>query len=204
MGLFCLLWITLFYLFWRSINAEDTVSGELWAFICGSIVAIVHFYFGRLIDPGGFGFHRWLSGAIDIVSLPVVLPLIISFIIFKAGLFKGTANIVNFSLVWLVPGTIIKAISWSSLNDPLLLVVVPILWAAIAVGVPFFIAIIQDSRSYVIVLAILAILIIPLAAASSYWALYTHRSLLGVLFFLAATAPMLVSVTILYLQSRER
>jgi hypothetical protein len=103
-------------------------------------------------------------------------------------------NFANFALLWLIPGAAIRALGWISLGNPMLLVLVPILWTAIAVGVSFFITLIQTGRILLIIPASLGVLFIPFAAASSYWAFYCQKTTMGYLFLFAAAAPMLVSI----------
>ena len=195
MMLFCFLWVLLFYLLRRS-TEENISSGGVWALLLGSIIALVQFFLGDLIAPGGFGFSRWLSGLVDIVAVPALIPLFIYFLIANFKIISGTANFTNFALLWLIPGAGIRAVSWSSLSDPILLVLVPILWTAIAVGIPFFISLILESKRWVAFPASLAMLCLPLAAASSYWAFYTQKTLMGALFLAASVSPMLLSTVL--------
>ena len=205
MSLFCFLWIPLFYFFWRSLAGNDTSAGEGWALLGGILIALIQLFLGPFVEPGGFGFYRWLSACIDIVVLPAVLPFLAYFLLKKSGIIKEAVNPAGFTLLWLIPGAVIRSLFWSSLNDPILLIIVPILWAAIAVGAPFFIKLIQkNSRTFVIVLSSLGILVVPSAAASSYWAFFSHKTYLGFLFLFAATAPMLVSVAFSFLNPAGR
>jgi len=196
MTLFCFLWMPLFYLFWRSITGTSVAAGGVLALLAGSVVALVQFFMGSMVEPGGFGLSRWASGCVDIVVLPVVAPLLVYLVLYTLKITTGTADFSNFALLWLVPGAAIRVLSWSSQHDPILLVLVPILWTSIAVGIPFFITIIQNSRAFAIIAASLAILAILFASASSYWAFYSQKTLMGSLFLLAAATPMLVSVVL--------
>ena len=203
MSLFCFLWIPLFYLFWRSITGQNAAVGGVWALLLGCITALVQFFLDPLVEPGGFGFSRWLSVCADIVVLPALAPILVYLILVGLKIITGTADFANFSLIWLVPGAAVRALGWSSHQDPLLLVLVPFLWTAIAVGVPFFINLIEDNPPSVIVLASLAILYIPVAAASSYWAFFSQRVILGSVFLFLAAAPMLVSVFMSFFKTGE-
>jgi len=203
MSLFCLLWIPLFYLFWRSVTGNNTTAGGVWAILVGSIVAMIQFFLGNLVDPGGFGLSRWISGCIDIVTLPALAPIIIYFFLITFKFISGEPDFANFTLLWLIPSAAIRALSWSSLRDPILLVLVPVLWTAIAVGISFFINIIQRGRIFVIIPALLVILIIPFAAACSYWAFFAQKTYLGLLFLFAAVAPMLVSVILAFVRAQD-
>ena len=196
MNLFCLLWLPLFYFFWRSVSENNSFAGGVWALILGIIAALLQFFLSPVVVPGGFGLSRWMSGFMDIVALPVLVPILIHFILIGFKIISGSADFANFALVWLIPVSAIRALGWSSQSDPIHLVLVPILWTSIAAGIPFFIALILNSRKWVIVPASLAILIIPFAATSSYWAFFSQKTLYGFLFLLAAAAPMMVSIII--------
>jgi hypothetical protein len=196
MALFCLFWMPLFYILWRAVTGCNISAGGVWALLAGSIIALARFFLGALVVPGGFGLSRWVSACIDIVMLPALAPILVYFFLVCFRIISGTADFANFALLWLIPVAAMRALGWSSLNDPILLVLVPILWTAIAVGVPFFIGLIQNGRIYVIIPSFLAILVILFAAASSYWAFYVQRSSVGFAFLLAAVVPMLISLVL--------
>ena len=184
---------------------ESTVSGWVWALFAGSIVALFQFLNGPLVAPGGFGFSRWASGFVDIVALPVLVPLFLYLLLFCLKFLSGNVDFAGFALVWIIPGAIVRSLTWGYIQrDFILLVVVPVLWTAIAVGISFFIKLIPGSRPVVIVLSCLAILSIPFSAATSYWAFFSQRTIMGVLFFAAAVAPMLVSVCISFIRTGDR
>ena len=200
MTIFCFLFLPIIYLFQRSLKDSNS-SGGVWALLLGSTIALIKFFTGDFIHAGGFGFSRFLSAFIDIVSLPALFPIIIFLILINFKLIQGNIDFANFSLLWLIPEAAIRAISWSSLSDPILLVYVPILWAAIAIGISFFINLIQISKIWVIILLSLGILFIPFAASASYWAFYSQQTLMGFLLLLAASTPMFVSLVLSFLRS---
>ncbi|MCL2721597.1 MAG: hypothetical protein FWD47_09710 [Treponema sp.] len=196
MSFFCLLWIPLFYLLRRSLVGGGS-SGGVWALLLGSITAIIQFFLGDLVNPGGFGFSRWLFGFIDIVSLTVLIPVIICFLMLLFRGFSGDADFANFALLWLIPVGALRALSWSSLNDPILLILVPLLWAALAVGISFFINWMTESfRWYIAIVSILCILILPLAAATSYWAFFSHQTFLGFVLLIVTFIPLVISLVL--------
>ena len=203
MSLYCLLWMPVFYLFWRSVTENKSSAGGVWALIIGSIVALIQFFLGALLDPLGFGFSRWMSGFVDLVSLPALAPILVYFILVCLKFVQGAFEFTNFALLWLIPGAAIRAVSWSAQSDPILLVLVPFLWTAVAVGVSFFLTIILKSRVFVIVVSSLAILVIPFAAASSYWAFYSQKSMEGSLFLTIAAAPMIVSMVLSFIRAEN-
>jgi len=191
----------MFYIFWRSVTGRTASAGGVWAILVGSIVAMIQFFLGDLIEPGGFGFSRWVSGCIDIIVLPAVAPILVYFFLIAFKFVSGEADFANFALLWLIPVAGIRALSWSSAGNPLLLALAPVLWTAIAVGIPFFITIIMNSRLLIIIPASLVIIIIPLAASCSYWAFYAQKTYLGLLFLFVAVVPMLVSVILSFIRA---
>jgi hypothetical protein len=201
MTIFCLLWVPLFYLFRRSVSGGSG-SGSVWALLLGSITAIIQFFLGYLTSPGGFGFSRWLFGFIDIISLPVLTPIIIYAVLLMVRGLSGDADFANFALLWIIPVAALRAINWSSRNDPLLLAAAPLLWTALAVGVSFFIELIADnSRIFITIPSVLCILILPTAAAGAYWAFFSQRLLYGFLMFLIVLIPAVISLLRDFLRS---
>jgi hypothetical protein len=201
MSFFCLLWMPLFYLFRRSVFSGESGAGGVWALLLGRVTAVFQFFLGALVGPGGFGFSRWISGFVDIVSLPVLIPLIVYllFVIFR--IFAGTADFTNFTLLWLIPAGALRAVGWGSLNDPILLTLVPLLWTAIAVGIPFFINIMINGRPPVIVSAVFAILAVPVLAATSYWAFFFQKTGLGFLLFFITLIPAGFSIILSHIKN---
>jgi hypothetical protein len=193
-SLFCFLWIPLFYLFWRSIPAPGMEnSGGVWALILGSVAALVRFLLGPFISPGAFGFSRWLSACVDIVALPAALPLLACALLVRLRMFAGAVNYAGFALLWLIPGAAMRALSWSALKDPSLLMLVPTLWTAIAVGVSFFITMAGRSRGRLLILPALGMAALPFLGATVYWAFFSQRNRLGILLFVPTLIPMAVS-----------
>jgi len=195
MSFFCLLWVPLFYLLRRSFTGTGS-AGSVWALLLGSITAIIQFFLGNLVSPGGFGLSRWLFGFIDIVSLPVLVPLLLYFIMLLFRGLSGEIDFVNFALLWLIPIGALRALSWSAEHNPILLVAVPLLWTSLAVGIPFFISwMTRKFRWYTVLISVICILLLPLIAASSYWAFFSQQTLLGFLLFFAANIPLALSLT---------
>jgi hypothetical protein len=185
----------LFYLFWRTIAKEKSSSGGVWALLLGSIVALIQFFLGNLVNVGGFGLSRWVSACIDIITLPAVLPLLVYLVLIQTRTLSGTIDFTNFAMLWLIPGAAIRAVSWSAGNDPALLVLAPLLWTAIAVGVPFFInLLLRFFRLYVIIPCGLCILVLPFTAATSWWAFSSQNFSYGLLFLFISFIPLIISM----------
>jgi hypothetical protein len=189
MSVFCLLWVPFFFLLRRTFTGGG--GGGVWALILGSITALLQFFMGFFLKPGGFGFSRWLFGFIEIVSVPVLIPIILYAILnFFRGL-SGSADFADFALLWLIPIGALRAIGWSPTNDVILLVSVPLLWTALAVGIPFFINWTANNfRWYTVIISILCILILPLTAASAYWAFFSQQTWIGFLLLFVTHIPL--------------
>ena len=203
MSLFCLLWLPCFYLFWRAISGSRVFSGGVWALLAGSIVAMVQFFSGSFIEPEGFGLPRWINGFVDIITLPALLPFLVYLLLMAIRVIKGNFDFVCFSLLWLIPGGAIRAVSWSAQSDPVHVVLAPILWTSIAVGIPFFIGLFHYRRVLIIIAACLGVLIVPFAATCSYWAFYAQKTLWGFLFLAVAVAPMLVNTILSFIRAEK-
>ena len=173
MSLFWLLWTPLFYLFKRSLSPASEAGG-VWALLLGSVVALAQFFLGAFVNPGGFGLSRWVSGCIDIVTLPAVLPLLVYLLLIGLRIISDAPDFTPgahtaFALLWLIPTGALRAVSWSAQGDPILLVLVPLLWTAIAVGVPFFVSLILDRPPFwLLIPSALAALVLPFLAATVY------------------------------------
>jgi hypothetical protein len=204
MSLFCLLWIPLFYLFRHSLSPDNPPSGGVWALLLGSIAALVQFFLGNLVNPGGFGLSRWVSACVDIIALPAVLPLLVYLVFIVFRVLSGPFDFANFALLWLIPGAAIRALSWSAGRDPTLLVLAPLLWAAIALGIPFFIEkMFRSSRWYALGSLGLGILAQPLTAAAAWWAFYSQKFSFGVFLFVLAILPMMISLVLSFVRAGE-
>jgi hypothetical protein len=185
----------LFYLFRRSLTGGEGGAGSVLALLLGSIAAIFHFFLGSLVNPGGFGLSRWISGFVDIVSLPAFAPLIVCLLCTLFRVFAGAPDFVNFTLLWFIPAAALRTLIWNSQNDPILLILVPLLWTAIALGIPFFIDMINVRRRLLVIIpAALAILAIPVLAATVYWAFFSQKTVLGFCLFFITLAPMGLSI----------
>ena len=173
------------------------------ALIAGSVVAMLQFLLGSIIDPVGFEVSRWLSAFVDIIAMPVLVPLLLYLLLSVNRLFDESIDFVGFSLLWLIPSGAVRALSWSVQGDPVHLVLVPILWTSIAVGIPFLVSFVKSGQILLIIPAFIGALSIPFAATFAYWAFFAQKTLIGYLFLAAAAAPMLAA-TVLYTIRLER
>jgi hypothetical protein len=65
----------------------------------------------------------------------------------------------------------------------------------LAVGISFFINwMVRRTRWYVIIISILCIIILPLIAASAYWAFFSQQTFLGFILFFVTIIPLCFSL----------
>ncbi|MCL2184653.1 MAG: hypothetical protein FWB86_02195 [Treponema sp.] len=193
MSIFCLLWVPFFYLFRRSFSHNG--GSGVWALILGSITAIIQFFLGYIISPGGFGFSRFLFGFVDLVSVPVLIPCLIYLIILIYQKFSKSIDFANFALLWLIPVGALRAISWGSTNDPIFLIMTPLLWVAVSMGISFFINLmISKFRWYTVIVSIICILILPALSCIIYWAFFSQQTMMGFGLLIAIHIPLGLSL----------
>ena len=203
MTLFCFLWTPLFYLFWRSLNDQSALEGGTWALLLGTIIAFFRFFLGTFVDQGGFGFERWVSACIDVVALPVALPYIVCVVFAIFRIISAQSNFTNYAFLWLIPVAAVRTLGWSSQNNPILLMGVPVLWTAIALGMGIFIRFVQNGWGLALIPAILGACALPLVGATAYWALFGQRYLLGMGLLGLCCIPMIVSIVTSFFESRK-
>ena len=203
MTLFCFLWTPLFYLFWRSLNDESALEGGTWALLLGTIIAFFRFFLGSFVNPGGFGLARWVSACVDIVALPVALPFIVCVIFAVFRIISPQANFTNYAFLWLIPVAAVRALGWSSQNNPILLMGVPVLWTAVAAGMGFFIHFVQNGWGLAVIPGIAGAIILPFVAATAYWALFAQYTLLGIILLTLCLIPMGISAVLAFFDSKR-
>jgi hypothetical protein len=126
----------------------------------------------------------------------VLLPLFIDALFMMLRIFRGEADFANFALLWLIPGGAIRAVGWSAGNNPILLVLVPLLWTALACGIPLFIDFMAKGRIFVIIPSALGIIVLPLLAATVYWAFFAQQEFLGAVLLPVALIPTVISLIV--------
>ena len=193
----------MFYLFWRSLNDESSLEGGTWALLMGMIIAFFRFFLGSFVNAGGFGLSRWVSACIDVVALPVALPFIICVVFALLRIISPQANFTNYAFLWLIPVAAVRTLGWSSQNNPILLMAVPVLWTAIAAGMGLFIRIAQNGWGIAVVPAILGAVALPLVGATAYWALFSQHSFLGMVLLFLCLVPMVITIVLSVLGSQR-
>jgi dolichol kinase len=199
MVVFCFLFIPALYLLYRNLsNAHSfNVGAIITALVLGSIVALLQFFnLPFIANPGLYGFKRWLSGFVDVVALPAILPLLLYFI---AGIVKRPSHdkmqgcdMASFALLFLIPGGCFRAVSWGVERYAYRLVLVPFLWGLIALAIPFYLKCLAQGNSRKKMLAVLAMPFLTCLAVTSWWLFFAQEALWGWLCLLTALACYLV------------
>jgi len=194
MGFFCLLWVPLAYVL-RRVLAAGSGTGGIWAIIFGSAAVILRFFAGPLVDPEAFGFYRWLSAFVDIVSIPVLAPIVLYLLFVEMQVIPQKTDYIGFTLLWLVPMSAFRVTHWISPPSPIMLVLVPVLWTALAVGIPALFACARRRDGWVgMAPFVLCMAILPFSAATSWWAFFSHQPLTGLVFLGISVTPALVAL----------
>ncbi|MDR2743313.1 MAG: hypothetical protein LBB98_14350 [Treponema sp.] len=197
MNLFCLLWTPLFYFFWVSLSPPETQdSGGIWALLLGSAFALVRFITGPWISPGTFGFSRWLSALVDAAGLPALIPFLFFLLFVALKIIPSPEDPAGFALLWLIPQGIFRSLIREGRHDPVFLALVPVLWTALALGMPFFVRFIPGrNRRLRKIFAVLGMTVLPPAAATCYWAFFCQKPLWGWFLLALTLMPLVFSVS---------
>jgi hypothetical protein len=159
-------------------------------------VVFFHSLTGDYVSPGGFGLTRWMSGFVDLIVLPVLFPFAVSLLLARLRVFPPRIDHTGAILLWLIPTAISRSVEWNSY--PVFMVLVPLLWTALAVGIPFFTNLmVKHSRKYIIpILLAPCLLALPFAAATCWWAFYCQLTLPGFVFLGVSLLPALISLIV--------
>ncbi|MDR3325083.1 MAG: hypothetical protein LBS82_03725 [Spirochaetaceae bacterium] len=206
MLVFFILWLPIFFGFWKEIRPKPVCSDARAAFlenICaiatGTAYAVVRFVQADFVQAGGFGLSRYLSACVDYAALPVVLPLVVCAAfhrIQKQFFHRGwTPDWTGFILLSLTPVALVCAVRWGSEKNPLLLVLTPLLWTALAVAVhPLLRFIAKGPSTPRLVVGVAGIVPLPFLASAAWWQFFIQRNLvaLGLLAVLVVPAVLVV------------
>jgi hypothetical protein len=194
MSFFCLLWIPLFYFFRRSLSPGKNGKGG-WALLLGCAAILVRYFTGPFVAPSGFGLSCWLGGFTEMVSLPVLIPVVVCILLTVLRVFPSDVDIGGFTFLWLIPLAFYCSVDSSLPYSPLMLVLVPLLWTTQILGVSFFIdCMLKYRRWFIIIPSILSAIALPLIASSAWWAFYSQQTQIGCLFLFVSIIPALVSL----------
>jgi hypothetical protein len=195
MILFCLFWTPLVLLLRFSLNAKSGgKAGGVPALVLGSAVSILHHFFYPPISAAGFGLSLWLYVLINVVVIPVLLPFLVFVFLSVPGFFKGGADPALFVLFSLVPAGITRAAGWNVRHDPLYLVLIPLLWTALALGIAFFARLVRKKFFPRIILLLPAMLLMPLVAAGCFWAFYRQAPASGFILLSVLLIPAVIAL----------
>ena len=195
MSLFCVFWAPVVLFLWVSLNSENGGnSGGIPALVLGSLVSALHYLFYPPVNAAGFDFSLWLFALINIVLIPVAPPLLVFALLSVPGFFKGKRDPAGFVLFWLIPSGIVRAFGWSARNSPLYLILIPLLWTTLALGVSFFARLVRESFFPRIIFLLAGIFLMPLAAAAIFWAFYRQMAVAGFILLAVFSIPSIIAL----------
>jgi hypothetical protein len=194
MSLFCLLWLPLFYLFWRSGIEDTAVTDTVWAIILGSSAALIQ-HAGMLTILDEFGLKRWIYGTVNDIAIPALIPLILSMMPVLVKKPVSSEDMVSFALLYLIPHAALRSVSRNGINYPSAMVLLPILWTIIVLAIPYFAKRIALRRTIITIpFAVIGIIAVPLLAGSSYWAFFCQQTVPGFVLLGIAAIPAGIAI----------
>lgn len=172
MILFSIFWIPALYLFVEALQQpqDREKKGLVLALLGGSFMGVLNFFIPHLIPELSYDVLLWLRGFIDVVAIPVLLPLAFRYVIQIRYKHKNYIEINQFILIWLIPVALVKSIQWNHNKDGILLVLVPLLWGALSTGIPWLIKKAEEEIGFISFLVYAAAVLLPVIATTAYWA----------------------------------
>lgn len=161
------------------------------ALLLGFAAALLRHFVGPLLRPAGFGPSLFLYSLVDVIALPALFPLAFRSA-FALGSGEPDIEYGEFALFWLIPVAVMHAVFWSARPEPVHLVLVPLLWSTIALGVPYLVRRFREEIGALSVVALIAAVLLPFAACLTYQAFFSHRPLLGMVLLVPCILPMAV------------
>ncbi len=190
MSLFCFLLVPLFLSFRHSLGYErGGRKGLTLAFALALAAALLSRAIGDVVPAGLFGFLRWAHLFADRSALPALLPLAAWYALkrFRGAAFDAERT--DFILVWLIPVAALRAVTRSAGGDFSDLVLAPLFWIAIAVGVPPLIDAVGKEYGIRAFASAASAVLVPILCVTADWAFFAHLPLIGLLAFAAGVAP---------------
>lgn len=175
MILFSILWIPSLYMFVEALQQprDPEKKGLILAVLGGCLLSVMTFFIPNLLPEGAFGFMRWLHGFVDVIAVPVLLPLLFRYMLQIRYLHQSYIEIHQFVLVWLIPVALVKSIQWNFHKDAILLVLTPLLWGAQAIGIPWALEKAEEEIGFKSFLSYTTAVLLPLLASTAYWAFFS-------------------------------
>ncbi len=181
------------YFFRRSLKNAGPFRGEhLFSVAVALVLGLFWDSLGPFVESRGFGLSAWFHSAVDIIGLPLLLPLGFWALVRKERGRRLSIDAVDFTLLWLVPLSIIGCVRWSVQVEPLHLVLIPLLWSALAVSLPFLVELARENLGFKAFLSVLGVILLPLVSITAYWAFFGQRIVIGLLCTIVSIAPMVV------------
>ncbi|AEJ19839.1 hypothetical protein [Gracilinema caldarium] len=191
MILFSMLWIPALYLFVEALQQpkDREKKGMILAIFGGTVMGILAFFFPQLVPEGSFGIIQWIHGFIDVIALPVLIPLCFRYLLQIRYKHQIYIEINQFILIWLIPMALVKSIQWNIYKDGILLVLTPGLWGALSIGIPWLLEKAEEEIGFFSFFFYAMAYVLPLFATTAYWAWFLKLYLVAVLAAIVSFLP---------------
>jgi hypothetical protein len=204
MLVFCLFWLPAMSFFWNARRAPfggffaERFAETLCALTVGAAAGIGRFLFVSFWTADGFGLSRFISACLDYITLPVFLPIAACFIFARARKAAGRStekpDWTSFTLISLIPPLLICAIRWGTEKNPANLVLIPLLWSAIAVNLTPLLLFIEKKPSLPRhIIGAAGIFVAAFLGAAVWWAFFASFTVLGAVLLALELVPALLT-----------
>jgi hypothetical protein len=166
----------------------------------GGVIAATRFFYAIFWQPEGLGWSRFISACVDYMFFPLTIPIISCFIFacIKRLFFKERIepDWTGWILLMLIPVMLVCAGRWGIEKNPANLVLIPLLWSAVAFNCSYFTSIfVKKNAALNMALFLLSALAAALFAALVWWAFFVSQTIIG--FALLAIEIIPAALTVL-------
>ncbi|MCX7656858.1 MAG: hypothetical protein N2Z76_10085 [Treponemataceae bacterium] len=200
MVVFTILWIPLFFFFYRSLfegSPPFQKRGPLLALWGGSLESVLKLLMGVFVDPHGGSVGLYFHGLLDVLVLPLFVGGAV-FCVCRRVSSNPWVSPASFTLLWMVPVSLQRALLWSGKGDPVYLVGVPLLWTILIVGFWFLFDVVKEEIGIPYYLAWIGMVVLPFGTSFVFWAWYEQHFWLGMLLFLVFAIPAVIHLVQLW------
>ncbi len=184
MVIFSILWIPVILLFLYAISNDENrreSRGKILSVLGGCIFAIGSSLSGPILSENSTGFMHWLFGFVDVVAIPVLVPLGCIWLLSRWYKNSKYIKYSEFALLWLILPAVFRGIQKSAQPDAISLIIVPLLWSCLAISIPFLAGKAKDEIGIKEIAAATGAIILPFIGTTAYWGLFVKFYIPGLI-----------------------